>query len=153
MGAIKEPTASLYESDFAGWAQQQADALRERRFDEIDYDNLTEEIESMGRQQRAELVSRLAVLLAHLLKWDFRADARTKHGRSWLLTIKEQRGQVLEVIEDNPSLQPFIGEATARAYRRAALIAAREAGIAEQEFAPACPYSFDQASSIDWMPQ
>ena len=91
MGAVKEPTASLYEADFAAWAQQQADALRERRFDGLDYDNLIEEIESMGRQQRSELVNRLAVLLAHLLKWQLRPEARPAHGRSWRLTIKEQR--------------------------------------------------------------
>lgn len=152
MGAVKETTTSLYEADFAAWAQQQVDALRERRLDRLDYDNLIEEIESIGRQQRAELVNRLAVLLAHLLKWQHRPEARGDHGRSWRLTLQEQRVQAEDLIQDNPSLKLFIPEAMARAYRRAVVIAAREADIAEQEFAAACPYTFEQAAAPDWMP-
>lgn len=153
MGALKELTTNLYEADFAAWAEQQAEALRQRRFDQLDIDHLCEEIESMGRQQRSELVNRLAVLLAHLLKWEHGVDARAEHGRSWLLTIKEQRGQALELIEDNPSLKPYLGDAVSRAYRRAVLIAARESGIAEDRFAPACPYTVEQATAADWLPQ
>jgi hypothetical protein len=63
-----------------------------------------------------------------------------------LLSIKEQREQVRDVLNDNPSLRPFIDEAMNRAYRRAVLIAAREGGIDEGEFAAVCPYSFEQAT-------
>lgn len=153
MGALKEPTTNLHEADFVAWAEQQAKALRERRLEQLDIDNLSEEIESMGRQQRSELVNRLAVLLAHLLKWVYQPDARAQHGRSWILTVKEQRGQTLDLIDDNPSLRPYIGEAMSRAYRRAVLIAAREAGIDEGAFAATCPYSFEQVTAGGWMPE
>jgi len=62
---------SKYETDFHGWAMEQADLLRTGRLAEADLANIAEEIESMGRSEKRELVNRLAVLLAHLLKWQF----------------------------------------------------------------------------------
>jgi len=63
--------SNVYESDFYAWAMEQAALLRARRFDTADIDNIAEEIESMGRGEKRELVNRLAVLLLHLLKWQF----------------------------------------------------------------------------------
>ena len=76
---------SLYEQDFYPWTLQQAELLRSRQLDCADLDNIAEEIESMGRSEKRELVSRLTVLLLHLLKWQHRPDFR---GRSWRLTIR-----------------------------------------------------------------
>lgn len=57
-----------------------------RNWSEVDIDGLIEEIESMGASERRELINRLAVLLAHLLKWQYQPSFR---GRSWQLTLKE----------------------------------------------------------------
>jgi hypothetical protein len=65
-GAHSQP--NLYESDFYQWIQQTAGALKAKAFDQVDWDNVIEEIESMGRSERRELKSRLIVLLEHLLK-------------------------------------------------------------------------------------
>lgn len=152
MGAPSEPSASLYDTDFVGWARQQAEALRARRVDRLDYDNLIEEVESMGKQQQAELVNRLAVLLAHLLKWRYQVAQRGMHGRSWRLTVKEQRRQVARLIAKNPSLRPFVPEAMSQAYGDAVLIAARESNIAEDQLPADCPWSFEEAAEGDSMP-
>lgn len=152
MGAVKESVTSLYDTDFVGWTQVQAEALRARRLDRLDVDNLIEEIESMGKQQQAELTNRLAVLLAHLLKWQHQPDERPLHGRSWQLTVKEQRLQIARHMRKNPSLKPFVPEAMDDAYREAAVIAARESALPESAFPARCPYSFDQATAFDWMP-
>lgn len=153
MGAVKEPVATLYDTDFAAWAQQQADALRARQLDRLDYDNLIEEIESMGKQQQAELVSRLAVLLAHLLKWQHQSATRSVHGRSWQLTVKEQRRQVERHVRRNPSLQSYVVEAMSEGYGDALVIAARDSDLSEDEFPRTCPWRFDQLMTIDWMPE
>ena len=73
--------ATDYEKDFHAWTLENAALLRQRRFAEIDVDNIAEELENMGRSERHELVNRLAVLLAHLLKWRFQPARRSAHLR------------------------------------------------------------------------
>ena len=77
----------LYGSDYYGWTQDQADALRRRSDHEIDWDNLLLEIAGLGRAEESELTNRLVVLVGHLLKWRMQPTKRT---RSWVLTIREQ---------------------------------------------------------------
>ncbi|BAZ87336.1 hypothetical protein NIES806_35580 [Dolichospermum compactum NIES-806] len=62
---------TLYNSDFYGWAKTQAQLLREEKWETLDKLNLIEEIETLGRQERRELTNLLALLLGHLLKWQY----------------------------------------------------------------------------------
>jgi predicted DNA-binding ribbon-helix-helix protein len=135
-----EPVRAEYEHDFYSWSMEQARLIREGRDDALDRDNLAEEIESLGREQFNKLVSALRVTMMHMLKWDHQASARS---RSWVLSIEEQRLEIADVLADNPSLKPRIGDAIARAYRRARLEAAKETGLDEADFPETCPYSFD----------
>jgi hypothetical protein len=71
--------SSLYERDFYAWTQKQAALLRENRVSEADIANIAniaDEIESMGRSEKRELISRLTVLLLHLLKWQYQPSLR-----------------------------------------------------------------------------
>jgi hypothetical protein len=79
---------SLYNQDFYAWTQQQAKALEQKLVVELDWQHLQEEIQSLGRQEYRELISRLGVLIGHLLKWEYQPEQRS---RSWFLTIREQR--------------------------------------------------------------
>jgi len=139
-----EPVRAKYERDFYSWSMEQAGHLRHGRFGALDRDNLAEEIESLGREQFNKLVSALRVLMVHFLKWDHQPSLRS---RSWVLTIEEQRLEIADVLSDNPGLKPRIGEAIARAYRRARIEAAKETGLDEAEFPAACPHSFDDITS------
>jgi len=60
--------STLYHQDFYTWANEQAALLRSGRLSEADIEHVAEEIESMGRTENRELVSRLTALLLHLLK-------------------------------------------------------------------------------------
>ena len=64
-------TKTIYEQDFYAWLMENAQLLRQGRLAEIDVNNIVEELESMGRRERRELVNRLALLFAHLLKWQY----------------------------------------------------------------------------------
>jgi hypothetical protein len=139
-----DPVRAAYERDFYSWLMEQAQHLREGRLDAVDRDNLAEEIESLGREQFNKLVSALRVLMAHMLKWDHQPSLRS---RSWALSIQEQRLEIVDVLSDNPGLRPRIGEAIARAYRRARIEAARETGLDETTFATTCPYTLDDIMS------
>jgi hypothetical protein len=137
--------AELYQRDFYTWATRQAALLRAGDFAAADIANIAEEIESMGRSEKRELINRLAILLTHMLKWQFQPERRN---RSWQLTIREQRLQVDEVLDDNPGLRPSLPEAIALAYRKALLIAMRETDLPEAAFPPTCLWTFDEAMSV-----
>jgi hypothetical protein len=140
---------TLYEQDFHAWTLQQADLLRRRQLDCADFDNIAEEIESMGRSLKRELTSRLGVLLMHLLKWQHQRAFRS---RSWTLTIKGQRLGLRHHLRDNPSLKSHLGQAMLDAYDRARIEAERETGLAAETFPEVCPFSFEQSISDDFWP-
>jgi hypothetical protein len=142
--------SATYDTDFYAWANEQAALLRAGKLSDADIAHIAEEIESIGKTEKRELVSRLTVLLAHLLKWRFQSDLR---GRSWRLTIKEQRKEVRNHLADNPSLKLSIGDILAMAYDVAMVRAARETAIDEDEFPAACPWTFEQATNDDFWPE
>ena len=142
-------TAELYEQDFYAWTLKNAELLREGRLGDLDLEHLAEELESMGRSEKRELIHRLAVLLAHLLKWQVQAGRR---GRSWQLTLKEQRRQAARVLHDNPSLKPLPTEIVIDAYEDAILRAAQETGLEVSAFPADCPFTLEQILNEDFLP-
>ncbi|MGA7952859.1 MAG: DUF29 domain-containing protein, partial [Gloeobacterales cyanobacterium] len=70
-------TTTLYDQDFYAWTQQQVELLKTGQWKQVDIENLIEEIESLGKQQRQELRNRLEVLLGHLLKWRYQPEDRS----------------------------------------------------------------------------
>ena len=94
---------SLYEEDFLLWSEDTAAKLKARDFEHLDLENLIEEVESLGRSERRELLNRLTRLLEHLLKrlyvpskWDY---------NGWELTIRNQRIAIKNLLKDSPSLK------------------------------------------------
>jgi hypothetical protein len=139
----------LYEKDFYGWTIATAKALRERDLTNLDWDNLIEEIESLGRQEKRELVNRLIILVMHLLKWQYQPNKRS---RSWELTIKIQRLDVEKLLSDNPSLKPYVEEAIASGYNKAVLKAAKETGLEVEVFPSVCPYCWQEITNNNFLP-
>jgi ribosomal protein L29 len=143
-------TTTLYDQDFYAWTQQQVEILLSGRLEELDIDNLVEEIESLGKQQRQELRNRLGVLLGHLLKCRFQPDARSK---SWVATIREQRREIQELLDENPSLKPYLAEAICKSYPKGLDLVDRETPILMSDLPPVCPFSeaeiFDEPMEWD----
>ncbi len=104
--------------------------------------NIAEEIESLGKQQRQELRNRLSILLTHLLKWEYQSKKRS---RSWLSTIRVQRRDLLRLLEDSPSLKPYLGEAIAHAYTNAKDLAVGKTDLPSATFPEQSPYSWQEA--------
>lgn len=141
---------ALYERDFYAWAHEQAALLRAGRLSDADIEHIAEEIESMGRTEKRELVSRLAVLLLHLLKWQFQPDRR---GASWEATIMVQRRDLHRHMADNPSLRAKLDEAVDDAYGNASILAGAETGLGAKAFPATCPWPFDQMMASDFWPE
>jgi Domain of unknown function DUF29 len=131
-------TPSLYETDFYAWTQQQATLLHTQQWSQLDLPSLIEEIGALGKQQRQELRNRLSILIGHLLKWHYQPQRRS---RSWLATIRIQRLDIFELLEENPSLKPYLEAALQRAYQRGVQLAIQETELPDRTFPPESPYS------------
>lgn len=144
-----ETLAAAYDCDLYAWAYDQAARLRAGRWSELDVENIAEELESLGRGERRELMSRLEVLLTHLLKWQYQPE---RQGKSWRLTIKEQRRKLERHLDENLSLRAQLAETIADAYLDAVIEAARQTHLDEQDFPSVCPYTLEQIFEPEFLP-
>jgi len=135
-------TASLHERDFYGWVQQQCAALRDHNSGQLDWDGLQEELEALGRQEYRELVSRLAVLLGHLLKWQVQPERRS---RSWFLSIREQRRAIARLLAQNPSLAAKADEAMGDGFEAGVDLVLRDTDLSLRVLPQQSPWRLDQA--------
>lgn len=108
---------SDYDTDTVLWSERQADLLRrlaagERVNDQVDWENVAEEIDSVGRSQRTALASHIAVVLEHLMKLE--ASPAIAPRRGWEETVRRARLNIKRLLEDNPSLRPTVGAVVLR---------------------------------------
>lgn len=143
------PLPHLYEIDFAEWINATTQLLRERRFTELDLNNLIEEIEALGKRDKRELQSRLIVLLSHLLKYRYQPEKRSN---SWVSPIVDQRRQIFLILQDSPSLKNHLVNLFADCYALARKDAARETHLAIVTFPEACPFTHENTLDEDWLP-
>jgi hypothetical protein len=105
-----------YDADLVLWAKDQARALRKaaqaRLNLPIDWENVAEEIESLGKSQGRELASRIGVILVHLMKLQATSTSEPRAG--WRETIIAQRGEISRLIDDSPSLRQAVDGVIAR---------------------------------------
>jgi hypothetical protein len=141
---------SLYDTDFYGWTNQQAELLRTGKIAQADIKNLAEEIEDMGKNLKRELENRLKILFIHLLKWQYQPGYR---GNSWRYRIEEQRAELADHLNDNPSLKHKLPAAIERSYRYAITGAAKETGLIKNTFPESCPWTFEQAMDHEFWPE
>ena len=125
-------TSPAYEDDAYGWSLAQAALIRDQRLSEVDWNNVAEEIESVGRSERRSLESHLTQLLLHMMKWDAQPQRR---GKSWFVSIENHRADALRDLRDNPSLKPVLGEIFADAQEDARRRAALETDLPDAVFA------------------
>ncbi|PSF34242.1 DUF29 domain-containing protein [Aphanothece hegewaldii CCALA 016] len=146
---IPQTESNLYEKDFYAWTQKQVSLLESQQWSQLDLTNLIEEIEALGKQQRQELRNRLSILLAHLLKWEYQPQYRS---RSWLATIRIQRRDIARLIQDNPSLKPYLDEAVKEAYENAKDLAMGETNLSLKTFPLECLYNLAEILDIRYYP-
>jgi len=119
---------TLYEQDFFRWTEQQAEALRALAASganlPLDWENLAEEIEGLGRSDRRELANRIATVIEHLLKLEYSSAVRPRTG--WRQTIRRERDQIEALLDDSPSLRPHVPELVEREGGRRAKLVAQE---------------------------
>jgi len=99
-------TKILYETDYNQWVNETVQQLRERKFDGVDWDNLIEEIEDMGKSQKRALESFLTRLVEHLLKLSYWESEKKRNSNHWKSEIVNFRYQIHKRLKESPSLRP-----------------------------------------------
>jgi hypothetical protein len=147
--AKKHSPPASHSQDFYTWALETAGAIRDGRFEGVDWEAVAEELEDMGRSERRALESRLEVLLSHLIKWRYQPERRSS---SWTGTMKEQHRKAARLLHQNPGLRPLLGELIADAYTTATALAERDTGMDESRFPTVCPWSPEQVLDEGFLP-
>ncbi|MCP2727616.1 DUF29 domain-containing protein [Limnofasciculus baicalensis] len=139
----------LYDTDFVAWTKQTVQQIRTKQFEQVDWEAVIEEIESLGKSDRRELKSRLEVLLQHLLKWQYQPNLRSA---SWRNTIDEQRNRIADLLEESPSLKSYPEEVLAECYRRGRKAASNETELPLDIFPVESPYTCPQLFDPEFLP-
>ena len=147
--------STLYDTDFYGWTQQQSQALRAAAKalpstpESLDWENLADEIDSLGREQAAKLRSSLRLVLTDLLTWTQKPRLPTA---GWRSSIGRERGQIRQYLQDNPSLTARLEELLPGAYEDARKGAADATGVPVRTFKPTSPFTVEQVLDEEFWP-
>ena len=132
----------LYDTDLFAWTTKTSELLKSKQFDAVDWENVIEEIEALGRSEKRAIRSHLVVLLTHLLKWEFQPEHQS---RSWKLSIQNARKDLKRLLKENPSLKgDFLTQSLPDAYEDAREKASDETTIFLENFPAVCPYTLDE---------
>ncbi len=141
---------TLYDRDFAAWAEETARLLEQRQFDQLDLPNLIEEVWDLSKRERDRLLSSLRLILHHLLKWQYQSALKSD---SWESTITRERVNIQAYLDDSPSLKRYLEpEWVSKAYRLARLEAIKETRLSKGVFSEQCPYEIEQILDLDFLP-
>ena len=135
------PSATLYDTDYMQWLTTTVDKLRRQDYAHVDWANLIEEIEDMGKRERRSLESNLTILLLHLLKWKYQSDKRSG---SWAGSIALHRRRINKILKDSPSLKPQLEKVLPEAYGDAVRQAAAETQLPVDTFPSECEFTLLQ---------
>ena len=140
----------LYKTDYLKWIQTTVEQLRVKDYSSIDWENLIEEIEDMGRSERRSLESNLIVVLTHLLKWQCQPEFRSG---SWKGSIVEHRRRIRKALKESPSLKPYLEEVLAECYLDAVEQASAETELPVETFPQECPYTSAEVLDSSFLPE
>jgi hypothetical protein len=145
---------SLYESDFYSWARAQADALRTREPENLDWVNLAEEMEDLANRNADALESQAERLIAHLLKMDV-APSRLRHDnlRIWELSVRDARRKIKTILKRNPGLKPRANELFVEAWPGGRDQALAATAMPDGSIPESCPWDFERAMQEDFVPK
>lgn len=143
-----------YDQDFFSWTQEQADALRTGRFETLDLSHLADEIEDMGKSEQRALASRLAIIIAHLLKLQIQVERTPTNEKSWRNSVATQRRQVQRHLLKNPGLKnpDSMSDARESAWDDGRDLAIRETGLDPDRFPSEPVYSLEQLLDDTYWP-
>lgn len=149
MSFLRTDCQTLYETDYLRWIETNLEKLKNRDYDSVDWQNLIEEFEDMGKSERRSLESNLIVVLLHLLKWQYQPERRSG---SWESSIIEHRRRIKKALKDSPSLNSYLETIFAECYAEAVKQAKAETGLSIETFSLKCPYQLEEVIDDRFLP-
>jgi len=154
MASPKISCSELYEHDYYAWVRDQVRALRERSTEEVDWENVAEEIDDLGKSVRWSVESHLETLVEHLLKLaQTRGTVRTRNARPWEGTVKLARFEIRRRLAQNPSLRSNLAELFADAYEAGKIRALATMKLPESSIPTTPPWTLEQVLDDSFMPK
>ena len=154
MGRTKPSPSRLYDHDYYAWVQAQVRALRERRTEEVDWDNVAEEIDDLCKSEKRAIESHLETLIEHLLKLAYtRRLARTRNARLWEGSASLARVRITRLLDENPSLHAKLEQIFVAAYETGRIRAFSTIKVPKESIPTAAPWTFHQIMDDDFVPK
>jgi hypothetical protein len=141
---------TLYEQDFYQWIETTVDKLQKQEYKDIDWENLIEEVASLGRNEKHKLKSLLTRLLEHLLKLAYWESEREYNANHWRKEVRNFRIQLQDLLKDSPSLKPLANQILAECYEDACELFSDHSGIALTRFPKKLKANLEQILDKDF---
>ncbi len=138
----------LYETEYDQWLTETVRLLKTRELEELDYENLIEELEALGRSERNAVKSLLLQIIIHLMLYQYWESEMERNRNHWAGEIITFRVQLEDKLTTN--LRNYLGDELPKIYQNALLIVQKKTqltALPEQ-----CPYSFEQLLDKHWFP-
>jgi hypothetical protein len=146
---IKTNDTLLYDQDFNLWLETMANFLKENKLEELDFENLAEEIQSIKHTQKTILRENLGIILIHLLKWKYQPKIWSN---SWKTMIDQSRKKIYECLLQSPSLQQYFHDVLNEYYKHARKMTAIETGASLDTFPETNPFAEDEILDRTFLP-
>jgi hypothetical protein len=140
---------TLYDQDYLLWLEDTLNLLKTQNYEKVDWQNLFEEIEDMGKREKRALESNLIILLIHLLKCQYQPEKRSG---SWERRILEHRRRIKKALKDSPSLNPYLMTILEESYVEAVKQTKAETQLPLDTFPQKCPYQLMIILEDDFLP-
>jgi hypothetical protein len=144
---------NLYDKDYYLWLKKTISLLENRQFSDLDLENLIEEISDMGKSQRQSLKSYLTRLLEYLLKLAYWESELEYNRRGWKNEIRNFRLRIQQILEDSPSLKPYLSENFSPCYQNARKLFLDISGIAQNLVSLNPIGTIEQVLDENWFPE
>ncbi|MGK7930255.1 MAG: DUF29 domain-containing protein [Microcystaceae cyanobacterium] len=149
---IPARTKKLYDQDYQLWLNNTLIQLRNGQYTEVDWENLLEEIESMGKRDKRAFKSLLTRLFEHLLKLAYWESERDYNQAGWEGEIDNFRVQLEDLLIDSPSLKLYLREIYDKSYQDAVRITAKKTQLAPDTFSTTPIANLEQILDKNWLP-
>jgi hypothetical protein len=141
----------LYESDYLQWLSVTTEQLREKQLDQLDYENLIEVLEELGREQRRKVDSYLRQLLIHLLLYAYWESEKDYCGKGWQSEIDNFRFE-LELLLQSKTLYNYFLKEIDLIYPKSKKQVLRKTELPPEIFPEKCPFTVEQILNYDYLP-
>ena len=139
-----------YEADYYHWITATVQKLKKQEWEAIDWENLIEEVEDLGRRQKRKLESLLTRLLEHLLKLKYWHSESDRNANPWKTEILTFRKQIAKELQDSPSLRPYLNSMVPELYGDAQELVATRSNLPLATFPATIEASLEEILDPQW---